>query len=199
MPYTPFKELTLEDIEQFAERDHRIGLSNLRGIDSGSLGYEESRQSFIDNLDGLLEILEIDKAAWQDRIIGADGTTTDLLGAVGHNEYHVQDVNIQARGKSLGEFLLQVAHSATPIESDEEQIGNFNLDIKAKDSLQIKISADCYHEVLRNYFNTTTGEKLDGHEEDLEALAESGEARSTIVDVHTQLHFSASFIKVDGK
>lgn len=180
-----------QDIQEFAERGKELKLGT---VYSGSPGHESEKERLEAVFDGLLRLFDINISDWQPRIEASAGTLTTTLGTIGEAIYDKRDVRRWARGKRLGEFIMEKAYWAVPIEGGEEdQTGRFILALKLDSHTFASIKSYGEQEVYRSYHDPETGSQVKGEIEDLEERAMKGELNTDIAAIHTNIAYSIVF------
>jgi hypothetical protein len=182
--------LTKQDIQDYAEREKEIKLGN---IYSGNPRHKSEGERLARVFDGLLQLFGVEESNWQDRVEVMASTFTTAIGAIGEESFDKRDVRRWARGKKLGEYILDRAYWAVPIEGDEEQTGRFTLTLGLDADTFASIKSYGGQEVYRSYHDPETGDRVEGEAEDLEERAMKGELNTDIAAIHTDIAYSIIF------
>lgn len=183
-------KLTRDDVHYFAEQERTFEIGRVQ-----SDGVDPARDKALvaNTAEGLLKLFEIDVDNWQERIEAAEGTVTSLIGATGDMKYDKQDVRRWAREKKLGDYILDRAYWAVPIEGGEDRSGSYELTLKLDLVTFATFKSFGEQEVYRRYIDIATGDELSGSIEDLEEKAMRGEVDTDIAAIHTDIAHRVAF------
>jgi hypothetical protein len=183
---------TKADIQQYAQDEKIMWLANVySGHSSDSVN--NNKEQFVEKVDGLLRLFGINEDEWQGTIVGGRGTVTSEIGAIGVREYDARELKRWATGTRLGEFVMERAYWAVPIEGSEEQDGDFALTLELGSNIFATLRSEGEQEVYRYYIDPTTRERLEGDPDELKEKAIHGEADTDIAEIHTNINYSVVF------
>jgi hypothetical protein len=182
--------LTVNRIETIADTHYPIHLGR---VYSGSSRQSENQEQLVKDLDGLLNLFDIDSEKWPDQVVDGGGHFTTLIGATGYRPYEKSEIKRMAVGQNLGQFILGRSLLAVPIEGDEDMYGDFNLTLNLNPKVFGLISSHGEQEIYRHYIDPKTGERVSGEIEDLEEKAVTGELDTDIAEIHTDIVYHIQF------
>src|SRR5581483_11504789 len=151
--------LTADDLGYFAEKGRLVHLGS---IYSESPLADANKDRIKQTLDGLLQLFDIDTESWQEHIVSGKGTFATVIGTVGNSQYEKRDLQRWARNQRLGEFILERAYLAVPLESGDDEDGEFELTLQLSNEIRSTIRGVGAQEVYRSYHDKVTGARLTG-------------------------------------